>query len=104
MLIYLLIIKQSRGVYTPQDADRVSAVEIMQYINTALNLKKKTNSFLGMFMYLAFFLPLVVKGYGGVSYSIDESHHDELDYLIVSCKEGIKSTVLYGAKCNNSDI
>ena len=29
---------------------------------------------------------------------------EEFDYLIVSCKEGIKRTVLYGVECNNSDI
>lgn len=102
--IYLLIVREKRGIYTPQDTTSISAVEIMQYISEALQLNRKTNAFLGAFIYLISFCPLVRKGYGGVSYDQDESHQEEFDYLIVSCKEGIKRTVLYGDKCHNSCI
>lgn len=94
--IYLLITNQKRGVYTPQDDMSLNAVEIMQFISKALCLNKKTSSFLGLFIYLISFSSLVRKGYGGVSYDKNSSHWSELDYLIVSCEEGIKRTVLYG--------
>lgn len=102
--IYLLIVQQRRGVYTPQDGETICAVDIMQCIGEALDLKKKVSSFWGVFMYLTFFIPLVVKGYGGVSYPINESHHKEFDYLTVSAKEGIERTVLYETQCGNSNI
>lgn len=102
--VYLLITRQARGVYTPQDLECPSAVEIMQYIRDALQLNKKTSMFLGLFMYPAAFLPLVRKGYGGVSYDMNESHHMDFDYGIVSCKEGIRRTVLHGVKRNHTDL
>lgn len=102
--IYLLIVRQKRGVYTPQDDTSVSAVQIMQYISNAMGLNKKVSAFWGSFIYLIAFCPLVRKGYGGVSYHQNVSHHEEFDYLIVSCEEGIKRTVLNEAKCNHSSI
>ena len=102
--IYLLILRQKRGVYTPQDEVSVSAVEIMRVISEGLGLKKKTNSFLGLLVYPFFFLSLVRKGYGGVSYDQDLSFYEDLDYLIVPYKEGIKRTVLYGNQCNHTDL
>lgn len=102
--IYLLIIRQMNGIYTPQDDTSISAVEIMQYICDALNLHKKTSSFWGLFIYLLAFSPLVRKGYGGVSYNQDKLQQEEFDYLIVSCKEGIKRTVLYEDKHYHSGI
>lgn len=94
--IYLLILEQRRGDYTPQDEVSVSAVDIMSAISEGLGLDKKASAFLGLFIYPLFFLPLVKKGYGGVSYDLDSSHHEELDYLIVPYKEGIKGTVQHG--------
>lgn len=102
--IYLLIIRQKRGVYTPQDGASVSAVEIMQYISESLGLNKKTSAFLGLFIYPVSFLPLIRKGYGGVAYGKGDSHQKEFDYQIVSCKEGIKRTVLYGTQYNHTDL
>lgn len=103
-LIYLIIIRQKNGVYTPQDETSISAVEIMQYISEALGLNKKVSVVLGWFVCMIAFCPLVRKGYGGVSYNQDESHQEEFDYLIVSCKDGIKRTVLYGYKHNHSGV
>lgn len=102
--VYLLIIRQKRGVYTPQDNTSVSAVEIMQYISEGLGLKRKTSAFLGYFIPLLAVCPLVKKGYGGVSYDPADSHQEEFDYWIVTCKEGIRRTVQYGTKCDNSGI
>lgn len=92
--VYLLIRSQKRGVYTPQDAESISAVEIMQYISESLQLNKKVSTFWGIFIYLIAFLPLIKKGYGGVSYDQEQSHQAEFDYQIVTCKEGIRRTVL----------
>lgn len=94
--IYLLIVNQKKGIYTPQDNKTISAVELMECINESLNLNKKTSSFLGLFIYLVSFLSLVKKGYGGVSYRIEDSHQDEYDYIIVPCEEGIRRTVQNG--------
>ena len=102
--IYLLILGQRRGVYTPQDEVSVSAVDIMSAISEGLSLNRKASAFLGLFIYPLFFLPLVKKGYGGVSYDQDSSHHGELDYLIVPYTEGIKRTVLYGTQRDHSHL
>lgn len=102
--VYLLIIQQKSGIYTPQDATSVSAVEIMQYISASLRLNKKTSAFLGLFIYPISFLPLIRKGYGGISYCEDDSHRKEFNYQIVSCKEGIERTVLYGSQRNHTDL
>ena len=102
--IYLLIVQKQRGIYTPQDAAGVSAVDIMQYISKALQLNKKSSCFLGIFIYLFSFCSLIIKGYGGVAYSQEMSHQEEFDYLIVSGEEGIARTVLYSDQRNNSNI
>jgi len=102
--IYLLIVGQKRGVYTPQDSASISAVEIMQYISEALKLNKKTSNFWGLGLYLMSFLPLVRKGYGGVTYREDESHSEEFDYQLVSSKEGIERTVRYETQRDRADI
>jgi UDP-glucose 4-epimerase len=102
--IYLLIRGQKRGVYTPQDEVSVSAVDIMSAISEGVGLNKKASAFLGLFIYPLSFLPLVRKGYGGVSYDQNSSHHEELDYLIVPYNEGIKRTVLYGTQRDHSHL
>lgn len=102
--IYLLITQKKRGVYTPQDDTGVSAVEIMEYIGEALELRKKANTFFGFFVPLLSFSSLVRKGYGGISYDPSISHQDEFDYVIVSVKEGIQRTVLYGNKHHHSGV
>ena len=102
--IYLLILGQKRGIYTPHDSENVSAVEIMQYISESLELKKKTSAFLGLFIYLTSSLPLVRKGYGGIAYGEEDSHREEFDYQIVSTKEGMKRTVRYGTQRDYSDL
>lgn len=102
--IYLVIVEQKAGVYTPQDDESITAVKLMEYISEALGRKKKTSRFLGLFANLLFFLPIVKKGFGGVSYDRHISHQNDLDYLVVPCKEGIKRTVLYGVKYNHSNI
>lgn len=102
--IYLLIVGHKRGVYTPQDSTSISAVEIMQYVSESLGLKKKTSAFWGLFIYPVSFLPLVRKGYGGVAYGEDDSHCIEFDYQIVSSREGIKRTVLYGTQRDYSNL
>lgn len=102
--VYLLITDKKNGVYMPQDEFPLSAVEIMRYISEALNLNKKTSAFFGTFMYLFSFCSLVRKGYGGICYDSKQSHHGEFDYLIVSSKEGIERTVLYGDKCYNTGL
>lgn len=102
--IYLLILQQKSGIYTPQDATCVSAVEIMQYISESLGLNRKTSAFWGLFIYPISFLSLIRKGYGGIAYDKNNSHQNEFDYQIVSCKEGIERTVMYGTQRNNTDL
>ena len=102
--LYLLIVGQKSGIYTPQDGESVSAVAIMQYIGEALGLKKKTSALLGLPVYPFSFLPLIRKGYGGIAYRKEDSHSEEFDYQLVSCKEGIERTVLYEAQRNHTDL
>ena len=102
--IYLIIVEKKAGVYTPQDDESITAVKLMEYISEALGRKKKTSRILGLFANFLSFLPIVKKGFGGVSYDREISHQDDLNYLVVPCKEGIKRTVLYGAKYNHSNI
>ena len=102
--LYLLIIQEKRGIYTPQDDEQLSAVDIMECICNAICKRKKISRFLGLFIYPMAFCNLVRKGYGGVSYAQGESHQNEMDYLIVPCREGIKRTVLHENKRYNPDI
>lgn len=91
--IYLLICRQERGIYTPQDDISVSAVTLMEAIRDVLGLKRKTSAFLGAFVYLLAACPLVRKGYGGISYRRSDSHQDRFDYVTVPFAEGIRRTV-----------
>ena len=91
--IYLLICRQERGIYTPQDDISVSAVTLMEAIRDGLGLKRKTSAFLGAFVYLLAACPLVRKGYGGISYRRSDSHQDRFDYVTVPFAEGIRRTV-----------
>ena len=102
--VYLIIRDHRCGIFTPQDKTAVSAVDIMNFINRALNLGKKTSKFFGLFVYPLSFLPIVKKGYGGVAYDVGMSHHDEIDYLSVTTEEGIKRTVLHEIKRNNPNL
>lgn len=102
--IYLLIGKQKKGIYTPQDSASVSAVELMQCISKSLGLRKKTSAFLGLFIYLIGFLPIVIKGYGGVAYTTSNSHQEEFDYQFVSYTEGIMRTVSYESQHNHTNL
>jgi UDP-glucose 4-epimerase len=91
--IYLLICRQERGIYTPQDDISVSAVTLMEAIRDGLGLTRKTSAFLGAFVYLLAACPLVRKGYGGISYRRSDSHQDRFDYVTVPFAEGIRRTV-----------
>ena len=91
--IYLLICRQERGIFTPQDDISVSAVTLMEAIRDGLGLKRKTSAFLGAFVYLLAACPLVRKGYGGISYRRSDSHQDRFDYVTVPFAEGIRRTV-----------
>ncbi len=102
--VYLLVVHQKNGIYTPQDDESVSAVKLMQAISEALHLNKKVSPFLGLFVPLLSAIPLVRKGYGGICYEAKMSHSEELDYIIVSWKEGIQRTVQYEVKCRYSGI
>lgn len=92
-LIRLLINKNVRGVFMPQDGAPVSTVELIETISNSLNKKIWMSKALGSLMKLFCKMPLVNKVYGGISYSIDLSDIATVNYQIVPFKEAIKISI-----------
>lgn len=92
-LIRLLIIKRRSGCLMPQDRKPVSTVDLISAIADALNKKLYKSVFLGFFVKLFSFIPIIQKGYGGVAYDIDLSSFDDIDYCVVPFNEGIKRCI-----------
>ena len=91
--IRLIIVNKAGGIFLPQDNVTVSAVELMAAISNAIGLNKKKSKPLGLLLRPFSFLPLVVKGYGGIAYPLSASKYYDWDYVIVPFQDAIKQSI-----------
>lgn len=91
--IRLILVNKNRGIFLPQDDKAVSAVELMDAISSTIGLKKKKSPIFGLFPRLLSFVPLTVKGYGGIAYPKSASTYDGLDYIVVPFQEAIRKSL-----------
>ena len=92
-LIRLVVEKRMRGVFCPQDDKSVNANELLQVIADGIGKKLVVSRFLGLFVRLFHFLPIVKKAYGGVEYSQSLSVIPGVDYIVVPFNEAMRRTV-----------
>lgn len=92
-LVYQILNNNLSGVFCPQDEKTVNANDILKAIGDGIGKPVKTSRFLGLFVKLLSFAPIVAKAYGGVEYSRSLSDIKGLDYQIVSFEEGMHRTV-----------
>lgn len=91
--IRLLLENKSQGVFLPQDDVAVSAVELMDAIGRGIGVNRKKSKILGFVPHMLSFLPLTVKGYGGVAYTASASCYSGGNYVVVPFKDAILRTV-----------
>lgn len=91
-LVRLIIEKKSCGIFTPQDDFIPSTNDLLKMIAKATGNKIHFSKFLGFFVRIFRFVPLVNKIYGGVSYDECMSNSFNCKYRVVSFEEGIKKT------------
>ena len=93
-LVRLIIEKELGGPFCPQDDVAVSTNELLEIICECLGKKYRGSKFLGLFVSLIKFVPIVKKAYGGMEYSRTLSDIKGVNYVVVSFKEGMKRTLL----------
>lgn len=81
------------GVFSLQDEISVSANEIFTIMANSFGKKIILSKFLGCFVYLFHFIPLVRKVFGGVEYDTSLSNIKNVNYVVVPFSEGIRRTV-----------
>lgn len=91
-LIRLIAENTTGGVFLPQDDLAPNTVELIRAIRTASGKKTHPSGFLGFFVKLFFWLPLVNKIYGGVCYDMADSLCFDGSYRMVSFSDGIAKT------------
>lgn len=92
-LIRLLLVNRDGGVFLPQDDKAVSAVELMDTIGKSIGMHRKKSKLAGMCARILSFLPVAIKGFGGVAYTQTASKYLGGDYVVVPFDEAIKRTV-----------
>lgn len=92
-LIRLVLVNKANGIFLPQDDAPVSAIELMDTINKIMGLKKKRSKFFGLLPRIFSFIPLTVKGYGGIAYPISASTYYDWDYVVVPFHEAIRRSL-----------
>lgn len=91
--VRLAIEKRLCGAFCPQDDKAVSANELLETISNGIGKKYSSSRLLGLGVRLLSFLPLVKKAYGGIEYSKGLSTIENLNYVVVPFKEGMRRTV-----------
>lgn len=71
----------------------MSANELLQVIADGIGKKLVESRFLGLFVRLFHFLPIVKKAYGGLKYSKKLSTIKNLNYVVVPFEEAMRRTV-----------
>ena len=92
-LIRLIIINKSSGYYMPQDIEPVSTVDLISAISEAKGVHLIKSKFLGYFVRLFSFIPIITKAYGGISYSVALSTFKNMNYVVVPFKDAIKKAL-----------
>lgn len=92
-LVRLVIEKRLHGAFCPQDEKAVNANKLLEAIAKGIGKKYRDSGFLGLFVRLFSFIPLVNKAYGGVEYAQSLSNIEGLDYVVVPFEEGMRRTV-----------
>ncbi len=92
-LVRLVIEKNIKGVFCPQDDKAVSANELLQAISYGIGKKYRSSRLLGLFVRLLSFLPIVNKAYGGIEYTRSLSDVEGINYVVVPFEEGMSRTV-----------
>lgn len=92
-LVYQIVVNNLDGVYCPQDDKSVSANELLQAIALGIGKKYRSSSFLGIFVRLICFMPIVKKAYGGIAYDTNLSTINKINYVVVPFEEGIRRTM-----------
>ena len=92
-LVRLVIEKNLKGVFCPQDDKAVSANELLQAISNGIGKKFSSSRLLGLFVRLLHFVPVVNKAYGGVEYAKSLSDVEGVNYVVVPFEEGMRRTV-----------
>lgn len=92
-LVRLIIERELDGPFCPQDDVAVSTNELLKTICEALGKKYHGSRFLGLFVPLIKFIPIVKKAYGGMEYAKSLSDIKGIDYVVVPFKEGMKRTL-----------
>ena len=92
-MVRLIIDKRLHGVFCPQDDKAVNANELLETIAKGIGKKYRESRFLGLFVRMFSFIPLINKAYGGLEYAQSLSKIDGMDYVVVPFEEGMKRTV-----------
>jgi len=92
-LVRLVIEKNLKGVFCPQDDKAVSANELLQAISIGIGKKYRSSCLLGLFVRLLHFVPVVNKAYGGIEYAKSLSDVEGVNYVVVPFEEGMRRTV-----------
>ena len=93
-LVRLIIEKNLKGVFCPQDDKAVSANVLLESISKGIGKRYRESRLLGYFVRLFHFIPLVNKAYGGIEYAKTLSTIEGLNYVVVPFNEGIRRTVV----------
>lgn len=91
--VRLAIEKNIRGSFCIQDEKSVCANELLKVIKQNMGKKNLISSFMGIFVFLLSFIPIVKKVYGGVEYSKALTTIKDLKYVVVPFEEGMRRTI-----------
>ena len=92
--IYHLIREKRPGVFHPQDGAGISTFTLLSEIAGLLRKKVWFSEKLGKILSHFHKVPLVIKIYGGVSYSTGLSNRTYNDYSKVDYKEALMKTIV----------
>ena len=85
----LIIENKSSGYFHPQDDKALSTMELVTIISNACNVKIYKSKFLGFFVKMLFFVPIVKKAYGGIRYKEVDSTFSKGNYIVVDIQTGM---------------
>lgn len=91
--IYQLIVDRKEGVFHPQDGEGISTFELISEIADLTHKKVVCSSILGKIISYFHKVPLVIKIFGGVSYSRSLSKRPYNNYSTVDFKNGLMKTI-----------
>ena len=94
-LVRLIVEKQLKGVFCPQDDKSINANELLEYLSLGIGKKYRDSRWLGLLVKSLRFLPVVKKAYGGVEYAQSLSTFKGINYVMVPIKEGLRRSVSF---------